>query len=173
MWLANARWIEAHRMHKLFWLVVACPLFAASSSYGFCQTAGKDGWGPWRYTDYKVAGIEFRSKCLSSSGADSKWAYQFRSRHDRSVDFVEREEEGVLDTPRNEFDAPEMFTLDAGAISPVFEAGIHGTCAQVHELKIEVECVAEHDQFGGLTCFQDANGAQVGSKPVPDNPRYQ
>ena len=121
------------------------------------------------------SGIRFRSKCISSSGAGSKWAYQFRSRYDTFEDFVERVEHGADGATTNEFNRPEAVALEGGALSPVFETVLHGTCEELRELKIEVICVASHDVSGegSLPCFQDENGAPLEFKRIPDNPRYQ
>jgi hypothetical protein len=109
------------------------------------------------------SGIRFRSKCIANSGGDSKWAYQFRSRYDTFEDFVERVEHGVDGATTNEFNRPEAVALEGGALSPVFETVLHGTCEELSELKIEVMCVASHDVSGeeNLPCFQDENGAPL------------
>ncbi|MFZ0744313.1 MAG: hypothetical protein WAM85_07890 [Terracidiphilus sp.] len=170
-------------MQKLLWFVSCCILIAPALALGQNPSkTGKDGWGPWRYTwqapEY-WSGIPFRSKCVSNSGGDSVWEYQFRSRYDGAMDFVEREEHGVDGSTTNDFNRPEAFTFKGGALSPVFETRLHGTCEELrelkHELKIEVMCVTEHDQYGegNFRCFQDENGAPLEFKRIPDHPRYQ
>jgi len=140
------------------------------------QIAG-DEWGPWRYQNL-WSGIRFRSKCIPSSGGDSKWAYQFRSRYDHTMDFSEWVEHSVDGVTTNEL-RPEAVALEGGALSPVFETVLHGTCEQFLErkadLKIEVMCVTQHDRLGegNDLCFQDASGAPLEFKRAPDNPRYQ
>jgi hypothetical protein len=167
-------------MTKLVWFAACWILIAPPPAFG--QNSSKDGWGPWRYTweSPKLwSGVPFRSKCISTSGDDSIWAYQFRSRYDNIIDFVEREEHGLDGATTNEFNRPEAFTLEKGALSPVFETRLHGTCEEFrelkHELKIEVICVTQHDLSGegNLPCFQDENGAPLEFKRIPDNPRYQ
>jgi hypothetical protein len=163
-------------MRTLLWFAACCIMIAPPSDFG--QNSSKDGWGPWRYTWQEPnfwSGIPFRSKCISSSVGDSKWAYQFRSRYDHTMDFVERQEHGVDGATSNKFNRPEAFTLEAGALSPVFETRLHGTCQEFHELKIEVLCVTMHDRYGERNnpCFQDENGAPLEFKGIPDNPRYQ
>jgi hypothetical protein len=159
------------QMLKLLCRIFCYIVFATPGLFG--QTASKIGWGPWQYTDFKVSGIEFRSKCLSSSGVDSRWAYQFRSRHDRTSDFVERHEDGFDDGTTNGFDRPEAFTLEAGALSPVFETRMHGTCEQLHKLRIEIMCDSVHEYYGDDPCFRDENGTPLEFKRIPDKPRYQ
>ena len=96
---------------------VVCCLFLAASVALSQSPSSKDGWGPWRSTVYYREGIQFRSKCMSSSDTDSKWEYQFRSRYDRrTMDFVEQEEHGVPDTTRNELGEPQILTLDQGKV---------------------------------------------------------
>jgi len=168
----------------LFWFAVCCIMMASLPD--FCQNpnkSSKDGWGSWRYTwqfpDELWSGILFRSKCVSGSGADSKWEYQFRSRYDTPIDFVEQEDHGVNGTTTNAFNQREIVTLDAGALSPVFETQLHGTCEELserkYELKIEVICVTEHDGYGegSNPCFEDRNGAVLDFKPIPDRHRYE
>lgn len=163
-------------MRKLLWFAACFILIAPPHDFG--QNPSKDGWGPWR--SYNVwSGIPFRSKCISSSGGDSIWAYQFRSRFDHAMDFVEREEHGVDGATTNEFNQPAAFTLEGGALSPVFETLLHGTCDKFRELnielRIEVMCVTLHDRYGegNDPCFQDGNGTPLEFKRTPNNPRYQ
>src|SRR5437879_644463 len=97
-------------MRKLLWFAACCILIAPPPDFG--QNSSKDGWGSWRYTWQSSDGtwpspkywywpaIPFRSKCISSAGGDSIWAYQFRSRYvddmgSTTMDFVERQEHGV------------------------------------------------------------------------------
>ena len=163
-------------MRTLLCFAACCILIAPPPGSG--QDSSKDGWGPWRYTwrDANLwSGILFRSKCILNSGSDSQWAVQFRSRYDHTMDFVERQEHGVDGTTTNEFNRPEAFMLEAGALSPVFDTRLHGTCEELPELKIEVVCVTMHDRYGegNNPCFQDENGAPLQFKRIPDNPRYQ
>lgn len=82
-------------------------------------------------------------------------------------------------TTANEFNRPDAFTLDGGALSPVYETRLHGTCEDFRklnrELRIEVICVTDHDRAGeeNIPCFQDENGAPLEFKRTPDHPRYQ
>lgn len=190
--------IESERPHSgklewatrrtLLWLTACfCTLITPLPDFG--QNSNKDEWGHWRYTweapkDTSEApkywsAILFRSKCISDSGGDSKWGYQFRSRYDAPVDFVAREEHGVDGATTNELSRPEAFTLEGGALSPVFEAQLHGTCEKFRELKmelkIEVICVTGQYRSGEVNdpCFQDENGKPLEFKGVPDHPRYQ
>jgi hypothetical protein len=146
-----------------FLSIAACGLLLAAASAS-CQTADKDGWGPWRYTDFKVSGIEFRSKCVSSTDADSKWAYQFRSRFGTStVDFGERVEHGADGAPKNEFERIKRLTISPLEIGPVFKTQLHGTCAEVKELKIEIVCVTVPSIES--PCYNDGDGEQVEPNP--------
>ena len=158
-------------MRKLLWFVACCTLIAPLPDFG--QNSSKDGWGPWRCTcqnDKPWSGIPFRSKCISNSSGDSKWAYQFQSRYDDTMDFVERVERGVDGAKTNEFNRPEAVVLDGGALSPLFETVLHGTCEQLSELKIEVMCVTKHDRYGegNDPCFQDENGMPLEFKRIPN-----
>jgi hypothetical protein len=155
-------------MFKFSWSTACFLLF---SSFCFSQTADKNGWGPWRYTDFKVSGIEFRTKCLSTLGADSKWGYQFRSRHDSETDFVEREEHGVKGSSENGWNTPRAFTLGEGEMSSVLETQLHGTCARIRELRIEVVCDVELGVYPNDPCFLNADGELLELKTFPkDNP---
>ena len=156
-------------MRDFLWIVAFWPLFA--DPFGFGQTVNKGGWGPWRYTDFKVTAVEFRSKCVSSSDGDSKWAYQFRSRVDLTVDFGERVEHGVDGVSKNELGQTKRLTLDEREIGPVFETQIHGTCAEVKELKIEVMCVT--DPGAGGPCYADAGEGRVDLDLGPKPARFQ
>jgi hypothetical protein len=95
------------------------------------------------------------------------------------MDFTERVEHGVDGAKTNEFNRPEAMALDGGALSPVFETVLHGTCEQLGELKIELKievvCVTKHDRYGegNDPCFQDENGMPLEFKGIPDNPRNQ
>jgi hypothetical protein len=166
-------------MRELLWFAAWCTLIASPPYFG---QNSSNGWGPWRCTyqnDKPWSGIPFRSKCISNSGGDSKWAYQFRSRYDHTMDFTERVEHGVDGAKTNEFNRPEAMALDGGALSPVFETVLHGTCEQLGELKIELKievvCVTKHDRYGegNDPCFQDENGMPLEFKGIPDNPRNQ
>lgn len=144
----------------------------------FAQKSDNDTWGPWKYTwQYPKlwSGIQFRSKCISSAGDDSIWAYQFRSRYDNVIDFVEHEEHGIDGSTTNELNRPEVLTLEKGSLSPVFETSLHGSCIKIRELKIEVTCVIEHDREGeeNATCMHDENGSLFEFKKLPEHPRYQ
>jgi hypothetical protein len=182
-------------MQKLLWFAICYVFFASLPDFG--QNSSRDGWGPWRYTwqssdgtwpsspqNWYWSGIPFRSKCISSSGGDSTWAYQFRSRYvdgmgSGTMSFVEREEHGVDGATTNEFNQPEVFTLKGGALSPVFETHLHGTCEKFrelkHELKIQVLCVTDAHLYDGgdFPCFQDKNGTPLEFKRIPDHPEYQ
>ena len=147
-------------MRELLWFAAWCTLIAPPPDFG--QNSNKDGWGLWRCTCVNAtpwSGVPFRSKCISNSGGDSKWAYQFRSRYDSIMDFVERVEHGVDGAKTNEFHRPKAVALDGGALSPVFKTVLHGTCEQLGELKIELKieviCVTPHDRYGEANdpCF--------------------
>ncbi len=154
-------------MRKLFWFAAFCILIAPPPDFG--QNSSKDGWGAWRYTwqDPRYwSGIPFRSKCIANSGGDSKWEYQFRSRYGHTMDFSELVEHGVDGATTNKF-RREAIALEGGALSPVFETVLHGTCEKFRELKtelkIEVMCVTLHDRYGegNDPCFHDENGVPL------------
>ena len=120
-------------------MVLLVGLFASFA--GLAQSPRDPDWGNWRYTDFKTSGIEFRTKCLSSSGSESRWAFQFRSRHDQTVDFGWRVEHRLEGTHRNAFADVERETLEPGEMSKAHKTTLFGTCANVRELNIEVRCV--------------------------------
>jgi len=170
---------NGRHIRKLLWFAAWFTLIAPPPDLG--QSSSKVGWGPWRYTwqdgeHWKEywSGIPFRSKCVSNSGSDSKWAYQFRSRYSGTLDFVARVEHGVDGAVTNEFNRPEVFSLDGGALSPVFETVLHGTCEQLGEqklgLKIEVICVTDpnRDREENNPCYQDENGMPLERKRNPN-----
>src|SRR3569833_227312 len=80
----------------------------------FGQTVKPIEWGPWRYTDYKTTGIEFRSRCVLDSDHESSWEFQFRSRHDQEVDFGWRVERGVKVARENAFDRTTRANIRQG-----------------------------------------------------------
>jgi hypothetical protein len=152
---------------------------ALAENSGADANSSKDGWGPWRYTWKDTgerqeywSGIRFRSKCVSNSGADSRWLYQFRSRYSNTMDFVERVEHSVEGALTNDFAQPEAVALAGGALSPEYETTLHGTCEQFADhdvpLKIEVMCVTQHDRYGESndSCFQDESGTPLEFKPA-------
>jgi hypothetical protein len=155
-------------MRRLLWIAAFGLLLVGS--HGFSQTTNKAEWGPWRYTNFKVSAIEFRSKCISSSDGDSRWAYQFRSHYDAPGDFAERVEHGHANSRKNDFDKRWRLTLDGGKMSPVFETQLHSTCAEIQELRIEVSCATTVLGLEG-PCYQEPDGSQVQPMPVPDNPQ--
>jgi hypothetical protein len=152
-------------MHKLCWFAGCFLLWIALP--GFPQTSNKEGWGPWRSTNFIVEGIQYRSKCISSSGSDSQWNYQFRSRYDQHADFLEREEHGIEGVPKNEWNVPQVVAIEGGQLSPVLKTQLHGRCAEVRELKIEIFCVAV-PYVSPRGCFEDPNGQPYEFKPIPD-----
>jgi hypothetical protein len=166
-------------------LALAASATSFSENFSTDQNSNKDGWGPWRYTWKETevreeywSGIRFRTKCVSNSGTDSKWLYQFRSRYDHTMDFVERVQHSVDGAPTNDFARPEAVALEGGGLSPEYETMLHGTCEQLagHDipLKIEVMCVTQHDRYGESNdpCFQDESGTPLEFKPPGDNSQH-
>jgi len=111
---------------------------------------------------------------VSNLGADSKWEYQFLTLMNVDSDIVEREEHAVPGTTRNELGPFQVVTLKVGAVSPVFESTVHGTCAEIRELKVEVLCAVRVDEDNGLyPCFYDGHAYPFDPKPLPSNPKYE
>jgi hypothetical protein len=125
------------------------------------QTPG-GSWGPWSRLTTARTGLESRVRCEYSTGPDSMWAFQIKNITTQTLDVVEREQYGPPDLRINKFGAPGLWTIGPGTTSPVLETSLHGTCAQVHDLKIDFVCVVPHGDT--QACLHNSDGTAIALK---------